>query len=141
MYIPATEQHIATFAGERAASIRAEAAAREERLARLQAQARILELEDALRQLRNRLRKPAGLAGGSSRVVCGTRVCCGGHVIGSASKRNARGQPNGCPLHIRLTRILPLRRGYWDADGAAAGAATTGPRTGVVARFQAEPSA
>ena len=41
-------------AGERAARICAEAGAHEERLARLQAQARLRELEDALRQLRNR---------------------------------------------------------------------------------------
>ena len=41
-------------AGERAARIRAEAEAHAERLARLQAQARLRELEDALRQLRNR---------------------------------------------------------------------------------------
>ena len=54
LYVPATERHIATFAGEQAARLRAEAEAREERLARLQALARIRELEDALRQLRNR---------------------------------------------------------------------------------------
>ena len=52
LYVPATGRHIATLAGERAARIRAEAEAHEERLARLQA--RIRELEDALRQLRNR---------------------------------------------------------------------------------------
>ena len=54
LYVPATGRHIATFDGERARADRAEAEAREERLARLQAQARIRELEDALRQLRNR---------------------------------------------------------------------------------------
>lgn len=54
LYVPATGRHIATFAGERAARLRAEAEAREERLARRQALARIRELEDALRQLRNR---------------------------------------------------------------------------------------
>ena len=52
LYVPASGRHIATLAGERAARIRAEAEAHEERLARLQA--RIRELEDALRQLRNR---------------------------------------------------------------------------------------
>ena len=52
LYVPATGRHIATFAGERAARIRAEAAAHEERLARMQALDRIRELEDALRQMR-----------------------------------------------------------------------------------------
>ena len=61
LYVPATGRHIATFAGEQAARLRAEAEAREERLARLQAQVRIRELEDVLRQLRYRLRKPGGL--------------------------------------------------------------------------------
>ena len=54
LYVPATRRHIATFAGERAARIRAKAEAHAERSARLQAQARIRELEDAFRQLRNR---------------------------------------------------------------------------------------
>ena len=44
LYIPAAGRHIAAFAGERAARIRAEAEAHAERLARMQAQARIREL-------------------------------------------------------------------------------------------------
>ena len=53
LHVPATGRHIATFAGERSARIRAEAAAHEERLVRMRALDRIRELEDALRQLRN----------------------------------------------------------------------------------------
>ena len=55
-------------------------------------------------------------------------------------KRKIGGQPVGCPLRVRPARILPLRRGYGDADGAAAGAATTGPRTGLSVRVQVLPA-
>ena len=65
LYVPATGRHIATFAGERARADvdRAESEALEERLAWMQALARIHELKEALRQLRNRLRKPGWGAG------------------------------------------------------------------------------
>ena len=53
LYVPATGRHIVTFAGERAHADRAEAEAREERLARMQALDCIRELEEALQQLCN----------------------------------------------------------------------------------------